>query len=405
MNDSDLLDIAVLEDYLDGKLDAKTMHRVERLSLEDPFVAEALAGLSQSPKRVQSLSLLQKQLQNRIAQKPVEQKRWQITSQRLSIAAAAAVLFVTVSLLFWMREKDSRAQLAANTPKKVEVAIAAEQATVKPEAEVAKVVAEAKDNAYASNPVKKQLSPVSAPAPQKRNEIQTFHSVTVSEKKELETSRIATSLQGRVAALRLANGRNTVNGVVYDEGKLPIAGASVKVKGQSIGAMTNEKGEFTLVLDSLMKNQKLSVSNIGYVGNEVDIKKGENLAIQLKADNNTLSEVVVVGYGSDVANRALSASATFIKPEPVGGWAKFQAYLVDNNRLLTDKKPMGKHITVKFSLDKDGTPFNISAFSTLTSLQLSIAEEQEAIRLLKEGPKWVFPGNTTTGSTTVNIRF
>ena len=59
MNYNEWLDIDVLEDYLDGKLDAKTMHKVERLSLEDPFVAEALAGLSQSPKRTQSLSLLQ----------------------------------------------------------------------------------------------------------------------------------------------------------------------------------------------------------------------------------------------------------------------------------------------------------------------------------------------------------
>ena len=47
----DWLDIGTLEDYLDGKLDTKTMNRVEREALEDPFVAEALAGLSESPKR------------------------------------------------------------------------------------------------------------------------------------------------------------------------------------------------------------------------------------------------------------------------------------------------------------------------------------------------------------------
>ncbi len=39
------LDIDVLEDYLDGKLDAKAMHFVERQALDDPFVAEALEGL------------------------------------------------------------------------------------------------------------------------------------------------------------------------------------------------------------------------------------------------------------------------------------------------------------------------------------------------------------------------
>lgn len=125
MNNNDWLDIDVLEDYLDGKLDAKTMYQIERVSLEDPFVAEALAGLSQSPKRAQSLSLLQKQLQERIAQKPIVQKRWRITSQRLSIASAAAVLFIAVSLLFWMKESRYREQQqAANANKNIEVAIA-----------------------------------------------------------------------------------------------------------------------------------------------------------------------------------------------------------------------------------------------------------------------------------------
>ncbi|MCY1518354.1 hypothetical protein D9M68_530710 [compost metagenome] len=109
----------VLEAYLDGKLDAKAMYDVERLSLEDPFVAEALEGLSRSPRRRQSLSLLQKQLQARIAQKPVNEKRWRLTSHRLSIAAAAAVLFITVSLLFWMRENNRRTLNAESRSAKI----------------------------------------------------------------------------------------------------------------------------------------------------------------------------------------------------------------------------------------------------------------------------------------------
>ncbi len=99
----DWLDIDVLEDYLDGKLDAKTMNRVEREALEDPFVAEALAGLSTSPKRsLQSISLLQKQLHERVAEHKNFKKTSVITWQRLSIAAAAGLLFITAGILFWM---------------------------------------------------------------------------------------------------------------------------------------------------------------------------------------------------------------------------------------------------------------------------------------------------------------
>jgi hypothetical protein len=158
VNNNDWLDIDVLEDYLDGKLDAKTMHRVERISLDDPFVAEALAGLSQSPRRAQSLSLLQKQLQERIAQKSVEQKRWQITSHRLSIAAAAAVLFVTVSMLFWMRESRNRELLTTNAPKKVDVSIAQNSTISKPspaaQAAMERVIADSKTTTYATQKIK-----------------------------------------------------------------------------------------------------------------------------------------------------------------------------------------------------------------------------------------------------------
>ncbi len=80
------------------------MYRVERESHEDPFVAQALAGLSQSPKRSrQSLSLLQKQLEVRIAGQQETKKKAVITWQRLSIAATAALIFILGGIIFWMK--------------------------------------------------------------------------------------------------------------------------------------------------------------------------------------------------------------------------------------------------------------------------------------------------------------
>jgi hypothetical protein len=118
---NDWVDFDVLEDYLDGKLDAKMMNRVERVALEDPFVAQALAGLSQSPKRsLNSLSLLQKQLDARIAEQHEIKSKSVITWQRLSIAATAAVIFVAVTIMFWMRENNSFNQQAKKS-KTVEV--------------------------------------------------------------------------------------------------------------------------------------------------------------------------------------------------------------------------------------------------------------------------------------------
>jgi len=116
---SDWLDIDVLEDYLDGKLDDKMMYRVEREALEDPFVAQALAGLSQAPKRSrQSLSLLQKQLETRIAGHEESKKESVITGQRLSIAATAALIFILGGIIFWMKYNNNQ---KAKAPAVVEV--------------------------------------------------------------------------------------------------------------------------------------------------------------------------------------------------------------------------------------------------------------------------------------------
>ena len=125
MVNSDWIDIELLEDYLDGKLDSKAMHQLEKQALDDPFVAQALAGLSESPRRAsQSVSLLQKQLYERITQHQIVKKESVFTWQRLSVAAAAAVMFISVSLIFFLRDREARESLAKRQPKRVEVNMA-----------------------------------------------------------------------------------------------------------------------------------------------------------------------------------------------------------------------------------------------------------------------------------------
>jgi len=418
VNNNEWLDIDVLEDYLDGKLDAKTMHRVERLSLEDPFVAEALAGLSLSPKRTQSLSLLQKQLQDRIAQKPVEEKRWQITSQRLSIAAAAAVLFVTVSLLFWMRESSNREKIAANTPKKVEVSIAArkqpDKAVVKPAEQVEKVINEitADRNVANSKKITQQASAakVSPHTIIEANELQAsdFKELTsIKAKQNVEApTRSPSALSGKVAGLQL--NRDIITGVVYGDDKLPITGASVKLKGTSQGATTDSKGQFSLKLDSILKNPTLNVAYLGFLSKEVPVKKAENLAIELKQDHSALNEVVITGVAAKKERTTASAATILRAAEPLGGWEKFEEYMLNNNRLLVNKKQTGRDLLVDFTINRKGEPVDIKIGNNDNLVpQPTQAEKNEAIRLLKDGPKWFVPENdgSTLRKTSVNIRF
>lgn len=421
MSYNEWLDIDVLEDYLDGKLDAKAMHQVEKLSLEDPFVAEALAGLSQSPRRTQSLSLLQKQLQERVAQKPGEQRRWRITSQRLSIAATAAVLFVTVSLLFWMKE-NKRQELLASQPKKIDINIAPEAATTKPgvketpqaQAAIDQALADAKSNTLANNTKSKFVenkeiqSVAAAPSLARKAPAQT--NTSTKERQLNEITVVATApapdrnaLSGRVAGLSLTQAPVKVTGKVTNEDGEPIIGASVQLRAGNITTHTNAKGEFVLNLDSNLSKQKLAIGSLGFKQKEVEIKANEPLHVALEQNANALSEVVVTGYGSEAkkvsSSVASSSQVIRVNPEPAIGQEKFEQYLLDNNKLLKDKTTTGRAVQLSFTVNDKGRPVEIKVTSALTK-----AENEEAIRLIKAGPDWVVPAKSAT-TVTVNVKF
>jgi len=82
---------------------------------------------------------------------------------------------------------------------------------------------------------------------------------------------------------------------VTDEQGEPIIGASVKVKASNLGTITDLQGAFSL---DLKGNEILIVSYIGYSTQEINVAGKNNVVIQLIEDNKTLTEVVVVGFGT-----------------------------------------------------------------------------------------------------------
>ncbi|MDE6380048.1 MAG: carboxypeptidase-like regulatory domain-containing protein, partial [Muribaculaceae bacterium] len=93
-----------------------------------------------------------------------------------------------------------------------------------------------------------------------------------------------------------ALGQRTVSGqVISGEDNQPVIGASVLVKGTSLGTATDLDGNFTLK-DVPATAKTLVVSYIGMVTEEVAISN--NLVIKLWTSTSNLDEVVVVGYGT-----------------------------------------------------------------------------------------------------------
>ena len=421
----DWLDIGVLEDYLDGKLDAKTMNKVEREALEDPFVAEALAGLSESPKRsLQSISLLQKQLHERIAEHQSVKKTSVITWQRLSIAATAAVMFIAVSIMFWMRENSHQEELARR-PKKVEVTIAptgpvappaieaapviaAETADGLKEKEINKAIKVAKTNAYAANVKAKSTTAQPVTAPQQLNEVVVV-GYGVQRKRDIT---------GAISTVKAADLSNVLSGKVIaeDDGK-PLPGVSVRMDGTNLTAVTDVNGEFKINADTSVKAGKIRADYIGFKGLETLAKVNQPVNIALKPDHAQLNEIVAVGYGTfkkeqvvdsnrlsnavtgKVARIQIRGTSSMVKKQaimvsnPVGGWDKLFEYINSNNTFAKEKKA-GQTVELSFRIDQEGSPVDIKILTGADDKY-----EQEAIRLISNGPKWEKPLNAKSRMT------
>lgn len=89
------------------------------------------------------------------------------------------------------------------------------------------------------------------------------------------------------------NATSRISGTVVSNGE-PVIGASVVVKGSSVGAATDVDGTFTI---SAADNAVLVVSAIGYETKEVAVDGRKTLNISLEESSTLLDDAVVVGYG------------------------------------------------------------------------------------------------------------
>jgi len=87
----------------------------------------------------------------------------------------------------------------------------------------------------------------------------------------------------------------TVTGKVTNDVGDPLSGVSVLVKGTARGTTTNETGQFSISVDV---GETLEFTFVGYQPFSVKIAEDNTLTIQLQSESSKLSEIVVVGYGT-----------------------------------------------------------------------------------------------------------
>ena len=99
--------------------------------------------------------------------------------------------------------------------------------------------------------------------------------------------------------------QQAVRGVVTDAHGEPIVGATIVVVGKTTGAITDTNGRFTLPVDA---GTQLKISYVGY--KTVTLRARNNMQVALEEDAGQLSEVVVVGYGTQKKANLTGAVST-----------------------------------------------------------------------------------------------
>lgn len=188
----------------------------------------------------------------------------------------------------------------------------------------------------------------------------------------------------------------TVSGTVTDDTGEPLPGVNVLIKGTTTGTQTDLDGNYML---PKLENMVLIFSYVGFQSYEFEV--GERTTLDVTMGGATeLQEVVVTGYGGETEQETSYSSA-----RPSVGNKAYKSYLEDNIRYpeAARENSIEGTVVLQLSIDPSGAISNIDI-----KRSLGYGCDEEAIRLVREGPKWIAAekdGNRVGDKLRVKVKF
>lgn len=367
-----------LLDYIRGFRKGKEAHRLEKESMSDPFLADAMDGYRQvEGNHEQQIRKLRAQVTKYSAKK---KNSYAII---WSIAACLVIGIGISSYFLFLKEKAS--PLTVHIPDSDSV-----HATTKNQTDKKDIVAKAKQ---ISKPriLPKTVTPATVIPVKEKDSISEEVTEVITTEDTLDRK--------KKEITRLSAQTSLIKGKVTDEKGEPLAGATIVYKGTDIGTVTNLEGEFSLIKKK--NDEDLTVSYLGYNRIDMPIDTSETMLIAMnESPTQKLDEVVIIGFGSQKKSSIIGAISTVppeslntspdttkfsLTPEPVIGMKKYQKYLKKKLIRPTDEtcnQVKGK-VVLTFLVDQRARPFGI-----MIKKGLCESADKEAIRLIQEGPDW-----------------
>ncbi|MBI1782133.1 MAG: TonB family protein [Sphingobacteriales bacterium] len=195
--------------------------------------------------------------------------------------------------------------------------------------------------------------------------------------------------------------QNIFKGRVVNANNEPLPFTKISILNDSfkIGTYADAKGYFNFIsLDTILP---VEAKSIGYSNQTGVLKSGLLANNKLVLSENSQPEADIV-IKSNRVDRVKSLrdllKDTSKLAEPEDGWGNYATYMANNLELPNGIKINSQHGTVElsFTIDKNGVPQNINIDKSYGK-----QVDAEAIRLVKDGPKWKSKNRNKKGKVVV----
>ena len=123
-----------------------------------------------------------------------------------------------------------------------------------------------------------------------------------------------------------------------------IPGASVIIKGSTMGTTTNANGEFSVAVKD--DDAILMISSVGFQSQEIKIGSQSDVRVTLLEDVANLSEVIVTGYGTqskrDITGAVATIQAKDLQSVPATTFAQMMQGRASGLSVVNDATPGGE---------------------------------------------------------------
>jgi len=404
-----------IEKYHRGLLSARERNELEKAALDDPFLADALEGYAATANISSDLSELEKKLEQRVTDKKVISiaptgnsfKWWKVAAAVFILGGLGYFIFQVSTgkknkeVAAKLEEKkitEPASQIRADSNRSIAVESTSVAATDKQVETTTKSNLEKKKAASPHAEANKNdlTSGITEPAPsntypQSNDSIIVDRSLGVKAPGAAEKRSVAADdkgNQGYLSSKKEVSSNNSrqanyFNGRIKDANNNPLPFANITNTRDNVGTYADAQGRFTLVSPDSVLN--VQVRSVGFENSTVQLKNSlTSNDVVLREDNTTPNKVL--SFQKPDTSRSRMANMKFEELEPADGWSNYNTYLANNINLPEDlrrKETVKGQVQLSFEVNQQGDPINIRV-----ERSLCVKCDEEAVRVVKQGPKW-----------------